>query len=152
MESINLVPITKIKIPKERWLSQKIKYEEDLTLKDILEDMSTKSYEWVNYREDLEHVQDYDSFKNEFIQLIYNYDVKHNYDMSHMTHSEEQLFDLKYLEEISELFNGYKETVNYYGLELLNSDFNELFEFIKRNVIIHEFSDDEITDDEYSED
>lgn len=63
-----------------------------------------------------------------------------------------QLFELKYLEEISELFNEYKETVNYYGLELLNNDFNELFEFIKKNIIIHEFSDDEISDDEYSED
>lgn len=152
MESINLVPITKIKLPIDRWLNTKVKYEEDLTLKDILEDMTHKSYGWIDDKNDLDHVQDYDSFKNEFIQLIYNYEVSHNYDMSHMTHSEEQLFDLKYLEEISELFNGYKETVNYYGLELLNSDFNELFEFIKKNIIIHELSDDEITEDEYSED
>ena len=152
MESINLIPITKMRVPIDRWLSQKIKYEEDLTLKDILEDMSIKSYEWVNYREDLEHVQDYDSFKNEFIQLIYNYEVGHNYDMDHMSETEEQLFDLKYLEEISELFNEYKETVNYYGLELFKSDFNAYFEFIKHNVIIHEFNEDILSDDEYSED
>lgn len=146
------LPITKMRIPINKWLNMKVKYEEDLTLKDILEDMSTKSYEWIEDKNDLDHVQDYDSFKNEFIQLIYNYEVSHNYDMSHMTESEEELFDLKYLEEISELFNEYKETVNYYGLELFNGDFNHFFEFIKRNVIIHEFSDDEITDDEYSED
>ena len=146
------LPITKIKISKERWLNKKVKYEEDLTLKDILEDMSTKSYEWVNYREDLDHVQDYDSFKNEFIQLIYDYGNRHNYDMSHMTESEERLFDLKYLEEISELFNEYKETDNYYGLDIFKGDFNEYFEFIKHNVIIHEFNEDIISDDEYSED
>ena len=51
-------------------LSQKIKYEEDLTLKDILEDMSTKTYEWINHKSDLDHVQDYDSFKNEFIEPV----------------------------------------------------------------------------------
>lgn len=147
-----LVPITKTKIPIDKWLSTKVKYETDMTVKDILEDMSTKSYEWINDKNDLEHVQDYDSFKNEFIQLIYDYDVKHNYDMDHMTENEEQLFELKYLEEISELFNEYKETVNYYGLELLNSDFNEYFEFIKHNVIVHEFNEDIISDDEYSED
>lgn len=151
MESINLIPITKMRVPIDRWLSQKIKYETDMTVKDILEDMSIKSYGWIDVKNDLEHVQDYDSFKNEFIHLIYNYEIRHNYDMNHMTHSEEELFDLKYLEEISELFNEYKETVNYYGLDLFKSDFNEYFEFIKHNVIIHEFNEDILSDDEYSE-
>lgn len=151
MESINLIPITKINISKERWLSQKIKYETDISVKDILKDMAYKSYEWINYKNDLEHVQDYDSFINNFIQLIYDYQNGYKY-VNNMTESEEQLFDLKYLEEISELFNGYKETVNYYGLELFQGDFNIFFEFIKKNIIIHEFSDDEITEDEYSED
>lgn len=146
------LPITKTKISKERWLSQKIKYEEDLTLKDILEDMSIKSYEWVNYREDLDHIQDYDSFKNEFIQSIYDYENRHNYDMSHMTESEERLFDLKYLEEISELFNEYKKTDNYYGLDIFKDDFNGYFEFIKHNVLIHEYDEDILSDNEYSED
>ena len=147
-----LVPITKMKIPKDRWLSQKIKYEEDLTVKDILEDMSTKSYEWIICQEDLSLVTDYDSFKNDFISLIYNYEIKHEYDMNHMSETEEQLFELKYLEELSELFNEYKKTDNYYKLELFNSDFNEYFEFIKDNVIIHEFNEDILSDDEYSED
>ena len=48
-----------------------IKYEEDLTIKDILEDMMNKTYEWINDRNDLEHVSDYDSFKNNFIQTFY---------------------------------------------------------------------------------
>mgnify|MGYP001183862515 CR=1 FL=1 len=151
MESINLIPITKMRVSIDRWLNTKVKYEDVLTLKDILEDMSTKSYEWINHREDLEHVQDCDSFKNEFIHLIYNYEIRHNYDMNHMTETEEELFDLKYLEEISELFNEYKETDNYYGLDLFKDDFNKYFEFIKHNVIIHEFNEDILSDDEYSE-
>ena len=68
----NLVPITKVKIPKERWLSQKIKYETDITVRDILEDMTTKSYEWISDKNDLEHVQDYDSFKTDFINFLYD--------------------------------------------------------------------------------
>jgi hypothetical protein len=147
-----LVPITEMSVSKDRWLNTKVKYEENLTLKDILEDMSTKTYEWIIYQEDLSLVTDYDSFKNDFISLIYNYETKHEYDMNHMSETEEDLYDLKYLEEISELFNEYKETDNYYGLDLFKSDFNELFEFIKINTIIHEFDNDILSDDEYSED
>jgi hypothetical protein len=38
--------------------------------------------------------------------------------MIHMTDSEEDLFDLKYLEEISDLFGECVEMDNYYGLNL----------------------------------
>ena len=37
------LPITKMKIPIDKWLSTKVKYEENLTLKDILNDMSDKT-------------------------------------------------------------------------------------------------------------
>jgi len=72
MEPINLVPITKISVSKDRWITTKIKYEDELTVKDVLEDMASKSYEWINHKSDLEHVQDYDSFKNEFINFLYD--------------------------------------------------------------------------------
>tara|TARA_Y100001970_G_C14191083_1_gene835437 strand:+ start:994 stop:1212 length:219 start_codon:yes stop_codon:yes gene_type:complete len=72
--------------------------------------------------------------------------------MSDMNEYEEDLFDLKYLEELSELFNEFKGMDNYYGLDLFKDDFSEFFEFIKRNVVIHEFSDDESGEDELHED
>lgn len=72
MEPINLVPITKISLSKDRWITTKIKHEDELTVKDVLEDMASKSYEWINHKSDLEHVQDYDSFKNEFINFLYD--------------------------------------------------------------------------------
>lgn len=67
--------------------------------------------------------------------------------MIHMNETEEQLFDLKYLEEISDLFSECVEMDNYYGLNLFRDNFNEYFEFIKQNIIIHEFPDEELNDE-----
>ena len=71
--------------------------------------------------------------------------------MNNMTETEEDYFELKYLECVNDLFLSLKRIDNYYRLELFNGDFNELFEFIKRNVIVHEFSDNELSDSELSE-
>ena len=67
-----------------------------------------------------------------------------------MNESEEFLFELKYLEGISELFNELKEMDNYYGLNLFKNNYCEFYEFIKKNIIIYEFSDeeDELSDNE----
>lgn len=146
MEIIPL-PITKMKVSKDRWLMTKIKYEEDLTIKDILEDMMNKTYEWINDRNDLENVSDYDSFKTNFIQTFYE---KIAYDSIFMSVSEEELFDLKYLEEINELFLSLKSLSDYYGLKLCDDNFVDYFEFIKHNVVIHEYSDDELSDEDDS--
>ena len=142
------LPITKIKMSKDRWLNTKVKYEENLTLKDILEDMTDKTYEWLSDKDDLALVTDYDSFKNDFIHLMYNYEVRHNYDNYHMSETEEDLYDLKYLEEINSLFLSLKIKDDYYNTNIIRGDFNELFEFIKLNTTIQEFSDDENSDDD----
>ena len=145
LSHLRTLPITKMKVSKDRWLMTKIKYEEDLTIKDILQDMMNKTYEWINDRNDLEHVSDYDSFKNNFIQTFYE---KIAYDSIFMSVSEEELFDLKYLEEINELFLSLKSLNDYYGLKLCDDNFMDYFEFIKHNVVIHEFSDDELSDED----
>jgi len=149
MNPSHLVPITKIRVSIDKWLSTKVKYEENLTVKDILEDMSTKTYEWIIDKDDLALVTDYDSFKNDFIHLMYDYEVRRNYDMDHMTHSEEDLFDLKYLEDINRLFLELKKLDDYYNTNIIQGDFNEYFEYIKMNTTIQEFSDssDEENDD-----
>ena len=145
----HLVPITKMRIPLDKWLSTKVKYEENLTIKDILEDMSTKTYEWIIDKDDLALVTDYDSFKNDFIHLMYNYEVRHNYDNYHMSEKEEDLYDLKYLECVNDLFLSLKKLDDYYNTNIIQGDFNELFEYIKCNTTIQEFSDssDEENDD-----
>ena len=145
------LPITKIKIPIDKWLNIKIKYEENLKIKDILEDMTDKTYEWIVNKDDLSLVTDYDSFKNDFIHLMYDYNKRHNYDMNHMTESEEDFYDLKYLEEINSLFLSLKKYDDYYNTNIIKGDFNELFEYIKINTTIQEFSDDENLDDDLLE-
>ena len=139
------------KISKDKWLNTKVKYEENLTIRDILEDMIDKTYEWIIYQDDLALVTDYDSFKNDFIHLMYDYEVRHNYDMNHMSSSEEDLYDLKYLECINRLFLSLKDLDNYYNTNIIQGDFNEYFEFIKMNTTIQEFSDDENSDDDLLE-
>jgi len=134
------LPITKMKISIDIWLNTKVKYEENLTVKDILEDMSTKTYEWIISQDDLALVTDYDSFKNDFIHLMYDYEKIHNYDNYHMSSSED-LYDLKYLEEINSLFLELKKLDDYYNTNIIQGDFNELFEYIKCNTTIQEFSD-----------
>ena len=145
------LPITKMKIPIDRWINQKVKYEDELTLKDILEDMTDKTYEWIIDKDDLALVTDYDSFKNDFINLMYNYEVRHNYDNYHMSETEEDLYDLKYLEEINSLFLSLKKLDDYYDTNIIQGDFNEYFEFIKTHTTIQEFSDDKNSDDDLLE-
>jgi hypothetical protein len=145
------LPITKMRISIDKWLNTKVKYEENLTVKDILEDMVVKTYEWLSDKDDLALVTDYDSFKNDFISLMYDYNKRHNYDMTVMTESEEDLYDLKYLEEINSLFLSLKKLDDYYDTNIIQGDFNELFEFIKLNTTIQEFSDDENSDDDLLE-
>ena len=149
MNPSHLVPITKMSIPIDKWLNTKVKYEENLTIRDILEDMTDKTYEWIIDKDDLALVTDYDSFKNDFIHLMYDYENKRNYDMNHMSSSEEDLYDLKYLEDINSLFLSLKNIDDYYNTNIIQGDFNELFEFIKCNTTIQEFSDssDEENDD-----
>jgi len=149
-----LVPITKMRIPMDRWLSTKVKYEENLTIKDILEDMNDKTYEWIIDKDDLALVTDYDSFKNDFIHLMYDYEKRNSYDMAvmtDMTESEEDLYDLKYLEDINSLFLSLKKLDDYYNTNIIKGDFNEFFEYIKCNTTIQEFSDDENSDDDLLE-
>ena len=72
MEPINLIPITKIKISKEEWLELPIKHDDELKVKDIVEEMCEKTYSWIESKDDLDVVTDYDSFKKDFINLLYD--------------------------------------------------------------------------------
>ena len=69
---MNLVPITKIKITKERWLDQPIKYEDDMKVVDVIEEMCMETYTWIQSKKDLGIYDDYDTFKSNFINLMYD--------------------------------------------------------------------------------
>ena len=40
--------------------------------------MNDKTYEWISDKDDLSLVTDYDSFKNDFIYLMYDYEKNFN--------------------------------------------------------------------------
>ena len=67
-----LVPITKLKISKEKWLETQIKYDEDFLVKDVVDMMSEKIFLWIQSKSDLQVIVDQDSFKEEFINLLYD--------------------------------------------------------------------------------
>lgn len=68
----DLIPITKLKISKEKWLETQIKYDENLLVKDIVDMMSEKTFHWIQSKSDLQLIVDQDSFKEEFINLLYD--------------------------------------------------------------------------------
>lgn len=72
MEDITLIPITKLKISKEKWLNTPIKYDKDMYIKDIIQQMAENTYQWILLKEDLECTTDYISFETNFINLIYD--------------------------------------------------------------------------------
>ena len=72
MDFNHLMPITRIKISKDKWLNTKIKYEEELTIENILDEMCQKSYDWILSKGDLDVICDYDTFKEDFINLCYD--------------------------------------------------------------------------------
>ena len=69
---MDLIPITKLKISKEKWLNTKIQYEDNYKIQNVLEIMSRKTYSWIKSKNDIEILMDYDSFQSEFINLMYN--------------------------------------------------------------------------------
>ena len=67
-----LIPITKLKISKDKWLETQIKYDEDFLVKDVVDMMSEKIFHWIQSKSNLQMLVDQDSFKEEFINLLYD--------------------------------------------------------------------------------
>ena len=68
----NLIPITKLKINKDKWLNTSIRYENDMYIKDIIEIMCQKTYQWILSKDDLTIITDYETFHENFIDLMYD--------------------------------------------------------------------------------
>ena len=68
----DLIPITKLKISKDKWLETQIKYDKDYFVKDVVDMMSERIFHWIQRKSDLQILVDQDSFKEEFINLLYD--------------------------------------------------------------------------------
>ena len=56
----------------DRWLSTKIDFEDNYTIKDVTDLLNDKVWNWIHSQEDLFVNQDYESFKIDFINFIYS--------------------------------------------------------------------------------
>ena len=50
---MDLIPITKLKISKEKWLNTNIQYEDNYKIQNVLEMMSEKTYSWIKSKNDI---------------------------------------------------------------------------------------------------
>jgi hypothetical protein len=65
----------------------------------------------------------------------------------YMNESEEDLFELKYMEDIAHLFGKLKKMDDHLGTDLLSSNYCPFFDFIKDHVVIHEFPEEVICEE-----
>ena len=68
---MDLIPITKIKIDKQKWLETKIKYENKLTVENIINEMCEDILKWINNLEEYTLITDEKSFNYLFKKMIY---------------------------------------------------------------------------------
>jgi len=67
---MDLIPITKMIIDKDKWLSKTIKYENDIYYNDIVNDIVDILINWIQQKDDLEITGDPQQIKNELIQSL----------------------------------------------------------------------------------
>ena len=67
----NLIPITQVKILKNTWIKTKIKYENEMTIYNLLCKLAYETYLLMNTFEDFNIIIDYTSFIDSFIDMIY---------------------------------------------------------------------------------
>lgn len=63
------IPIAKIKMNKEKWLSTKIKYDDKLLYNDIMYDISHIIHEWILDKDDLILREEYSVLQQHIINL-----------------------------------------------------------------------------------
>tara|TARA_B100000123_G_C25647780_1_gene391789 strand:+ start:476 stop:697 length:222 start_codon:yes stop_codon:yes gene_type:complete len=67
---MDLIPITQMIINKDKWLSKKIKYEDDIYYNDIMNDITKIIIQWINEKDDLEITSDLQQLKDDLIHLL----------------------------------------------------------------------------------
>tara|TARA_B100001287_G_scaffold36658_1_gene26085 strand:+ start:6269 stop:6760 length:492 start_codon:yes stop_codon:yes gene_type:complete len=144
----NLIPITQVKILKNTWIKTKIKYENDMTIYNLLCKLAYETYLLMNTFEDFNIIIDYTSFIDSFIDMIYrSYIIKENIKYSYELDENYDYYDLKYSDQINELFLYFIEMTNYFSVELFNSlncNYMNLLNFIYQNI---EYIDNENYDE-----
>lgn len=67
---MDLIPITQMLINKDKWLSQKIKYETDIVNNDIINDIMDLIIKWILDKDDLEITSTPEDIKHSLIMKL----------------------------------------------------------------------------------
>lgn len=130
-----------------KWLYQKVNKWDNITNKNISDELFTKMVRWINNQDDLVITIDIDKFRIFFYLYLNNYRNNEYYD-------DYEYFNLKYSDEIIDLFLFFKEVTKSHGSLLLhdkNNNSNDLLDFIHKHCEIleeEEENNDELYDEE----
>ena len=140
------IPITQLPISKERWLTTRIQYEDNYYIRDVLETICKKSYQWIASKNDLYLTTDYETFYKYFLSMIYEeYFCTSKKKDTFPDISE--YFELKYLEEVNQLFKECLQLEKVYNVNIFkNKDFINFFYFLGN--YIDTFDEEEEDEDE----
>lgn len=119
------------------WANQPLRYESSFYVKDVLDMISRDLYKWVTTRDDLECGLTYESFRSKYIRVLY-----YGYQTKNLSDAVSDYFDLKYLEQISEVYHSAMTQAAHYQIGLSSTTMMDTLEFIRDNTTIYDPSDD----------
>lgn len=119
------------------WLSEKIKYEKDITRNDILDDMFFKLLDYLSST-DLIQTCDNESLRVSFLEYIYKYYYKNESLSIHFDDNYDWI-DQLYSQDISELFKELLQMDDYYLTDIFKyKTHDKLLDFISNHYICEE--------------
>ena len=68
---MNCIPSCKPKMSLSAWANKPVKYESTIFVKDILNMITYRMYAWVTTRPDLDLGLSYESFRDQYIRVLY---------------------------------------------------------------------------------
>ena len=127
------------------WLYQKPNHWDDITNKEISDKLFSVLIDWINEQDNLLITIDIESFKIIFYLFLNNHQTISYY-------SDYEYFNLKFSDDIVDLFLVFKDITKNHGSMLLhckNDNSNNLLDFIHNYCEVIE--DEEEEDDNYNE-
>ena len=131
-----------------KFLLTRITYEQNYTIKDMLNEMCKDIIIWINNTSNLDHDYDIDTFKNKFYQFMYNtYHIHQNINSNPYDEELYLYFSMKFTQDIVDLFIRWKDLTTSYNLSLLHHYKDTslpLLDFIFNHVLLEDpYNDDE---------
>jgi len=139
---MNCIPYCKPKMSLSAWANKPIKYESTIFVKDILNMITYRMYAWVTTRPDLDLGLSYESFRDQYIKVLY-----YGYQTKKFSDTVTDYFDLKYLEETSDVYNECMTLAAHYQIGIPKIAMMDTLEYIRDNVIIYDPAEEEAETD-----